>query len=416
MENSAELNILTHIEQKISALGNSTCLLSLNAASLGVAVDLCRSKRWMELLLDEWKECLPLGEAHDLNFTAWGNKVFQMLQEVRRVYSLHHLQVNLYEYESETFLAFEEEQQKVGVYDSDLSVLSMVDGTSVPRILICALRSLSEVLMRISEFLNSPTEELIASSFRKWEENYRKHYQPFCANGYKRWKIQYSKRTLKKYLQEKMAQELENFRSRFFNDDEFDQVFDTEQYSIDIDGLSRFLFTHAERFGVSHIDPSPMFSKELLDLFNFVELWRLMQYDLTPAKKRTEETVPVKDEIEEKVLLLVSKVEEFAVESWSTALPGLWKRIYHKFKDDISKPGPHEKFKEYSKKTVYCIIGHLKRKGVYSSSATNVAMTIRLEGSNNGMRKYVNNGLVELDDELARQLTEFIGAEMQRVA
>lgn len=70
----------------------------------------------------------------------------------------------------------------------------------------------------------------------------------------------------------------------FVNDDEFEQVFDVEQRTIDLDGLSRFLFTHAERFGVSFIGDRSMFSNELLQLFNFIELWKLMQADLVSPR------------------------------------------------------------------------------------------------------------------------------------
>ena len=77
---------------------------------------------------------------------------------------------------------------------------------------------------------------------------------------------------------------MEEFKKLFVNDDEFEQVFDVEQRTIDLDGLSRFLFTHAERFGVSFIDDRPMFSNELLQLFNFIELWKLMQADLVSPR------------------------------------------------------------------------------------------------------------------------------------
>lgn len=407
---------MNNIERKIGALGCSSCLLSLNATSLGVAVDACRSARYLELLLEQWQECLPLGEAHDVNFASWGTKVWQMMMEVRRVYSLHACDVNPYEYESESFQTFKEHQQEVYYLDGNLSVLQSVTGDDVPVILICAMRELHEVLMELSEFLNSPTEELIATSFQKWADNYKKHYQRKCGSAYHRWKIQYSLRTLKKHLQERMKEEVQAFKSRFINDDEFDLVFDMEQHNIDMDGLSRYLFTHAERFGVSYIDPKPMFSKELQELFNFIELWRLMQGDLQPAKKRGEQPAVAGDEVEEKVMQLVSKVYELSVEQWKAHLPGLWKRIYHKFRAEISKAGPHEKFREYSKKTIYCIIGHLKTKGVYRSSASNVEITRCLEGANNGMRKYVNNGLTELEDQLADRLMKFIGEELRQVA
>jgi len=416
MEKTGELNILENLERKMGALGGSSCLMSLNMMSLSMTIDVCRTARYFEMLLDQWQECLPLGHARDVNFSSWGGKIWDMMKEVHRVYGLHRVVLNLYEYEAESYVNFKEEQQQVGIYEATIRPAQLVEADHVPVILICSLRELAEVLMEISEFLNSPTEEQIAVSFQEWSENYRKHYQRSCANRYKRWKIQYSTRTLKKHLQERMAKETEEFKKLFVNDDEFEQVFDVEQRTIDLDGLSRFLFTHTERFGVSFIDARPMFSKELLQLFNFIELWRLIQTDMQSTKKRAEQTAVIKDEIEEKVMETVKKVEQLVVQKWSKHANVLWKKIYRTFKAEISKAGPHEKFKEYSKKTVYCIIGHLKSKGLYNKTATNVEVTKLLEGCNNGMRKYVNNGLQELEPALQERLKVFIHEEMKQIA
>ena len=390
--------------------------MSLNMMSLSMTIDVCRTARYFETLLEQWQECLPLGDARDVNFSSWGGKIWDMMKEVQRVFSLHCVNLNIYEYEAESYVNFKEEQQQVGIYETTIRPVQLIEADNVPVILICSLRELAEVLLEISEFLNSPTEEQIAVSFQKWSENYKKHYQRSCANRYKRWKIQYSTRTLKKHVQERIAKETEEFKRLFVNDDEFEQVFDVEQRTIDLDGLSRFLFTHAERFGVSFIDDRPMFSKELLQLFNFIELWKLMQADMQSPKKRAEQTAVIKDEIEEKVMETVKKVEQLVVQDWSKHANVLWKKIYRTFKAEISKAGPHEKFKEYSKKTVYCIIGHLKSKGVYNKTATNVEVTKLLEGCNNGMRKYVNNGLQELEPALQERLKVFIHEEMKHIA
>ena len=416
MDKTGELNILENLERKMGALGGSACLMSLNMMSLSLTIDVCRTTRYFETLLDQWQECLPLGDGRDVNFSSWGGKIWDMMKEVHRVYSLHNVSLNLYEYEAESYVNFKEEQQQVGIYEATIRPVQLVKADHVPVILICSLRELAEVLMEISEFLNSPTEEQIAVSFLKWSENYKKHYQRSCANRYKRWKIQYSTRTLKKHVQERIAKETEEFKKLFVNDDEFEQVFDVEQRTIDLDGLSRFLFTHAERFGVSFIDDRPMFSTELLQLFNFIELWKLMQADLQSPKKRSEQPVVAKDEIEEKVMDAVKKVEHLVAQEWSKHVNGLWKKTYRTFKAEISKAGPHEKFKEYSKKTVYCIIGYLKSNGVYDNSKTNVEVTKLLEGCNNGMRKYINNGLGELDLALQKRLKDFFSEEMKQIA
>ena len=416
MDKTAELNILENLERKIGALGSCSCLMSLNMMGLGVTIDVCRTTRLFETLLEQWQECLPLGDARDVNFSSWGSKIWNMMQEVHKDYAIQRVYLNLYEYEAESYVNFKEEQQQVGIYEATIRPAQLVEAENVPVILICSLRELAEVMMKLSEFLNSPTEEQISVSFQKWSENYKKHYQRSCANRYKRWKIQYSTRTLKKHVQEKMAKELEEFKKLFVCDDEFEQVFDIEQRTIDIDGLSRFLFTHTERFGVSFIDSRPMFSKELLQLFNFIELWKLMQEDLQSTKKRVEQPAVIKDEIEEKVMEAVKKVEHLVAQEWSKHVNGLWKKTYRTFKAEISKAGPHEKFKEYSKKTVYCIIGYLKSNGVYDNSKTNVEVTKLLEGCNNGMRKYINNGLGELDLALQKRLKDFFSEEMKQIA
>ena len=214
MDKTGELNILENLERKMGALGGSSCLMSLNMMSLSMTIDVCRTARYFELLLDQWQECLPLGDARDVNFSSWGGKIWDMMKEVQRVFSLHCVNLNLYEYEAESYVNFKEEQQQVGIYEATIRPVQLIEADNVPVILICSLRELAEVLLEISEFLNSPTEEQIAVSFQKWSENYKKHYQRSCANRYKRWKIQYSTRTLKKHLQERMAKEMEEFKKK----------------------------------------------------------------------------------------------------------------------------------------------------------------------------------------------------------
>ncbi|MBR5396175.1 MAG: hypothetical protein IK144_13975 [Bacteroidaceae bacterium] len=418
MENTENYNLLSHLEQKCSVLRFSSCLMSLNAMSMSLAVDACRTARFFELLLEQWQECLPLGDAYDVNFSLWGQKTWEMIKQVGEAYSLNRLCVNIYEYETESYVDFKESQQSAGIYEATLQPLLQTDVKDVPRILVCSLRDLSEVLMEISEYLNSPTEELITTSYEKWVAAYKRHYQRTCRNQYKKWKIQYSARTLRKHLQERMSADLETFKKRFLNEDEFEQVFDTEQQKMDFDGMARFLFTHADRFGVSFIDERPMFSQELQELFNFVETWRLMEADLHPTKKRTEkqDKTPEIDELELKVNSILQSIEQLADASWAQHLPLLWKHIFMAYRSEIAKAGPHEKFKEFSKKTLYCIIGELKIRGVYRQDVTNVELSKALEGSNNGMRKYINNGLLELEPSLKENLGTFIGKEIEQIS
>ena len=418
MENNTnEYILLTNIEQKTEVMSHSSCLLLLNAMSMSLAVDACRVSKYFELLLEQWQECLPLGDAYDVNFSVWGNKIWEMMQKVRYAYSLNNVPLNIYVYHAESYLDFKEKQETVGPVDDSLLPLQQLNGREVADIVMCALRELSEVLMEISEFLNSPTEEQIAQSYDKWLACYKKHYQRKCRAAYNKWKIGFSSRTLKNRLQARMKNELEDFRSIFLNDDEFEQVYDAEQKTIDYDGLSRFLFTHADRFGVSHIDPRPMFSQELLTLFNMVETWRQMQSDLQPKKRPAEkaEAAPVVDDLEQKVSSLIAKIQHLVAEDWSQHLTTLWKHIYTNFRSEISRAGSREKFKEFSKKTLYCIIGHLKTKGVYQEEVTVLELTKLLEGVNNGMRKYLNNGLMELDQSLSVRIKSFVEQEMERL-
>ena len=56
-------------------------------------------------------------------------------------------------------------------------------------------------------------------------------------------------------------------------------------------------------------------------------------------------------------------------------------------------------------------MGHLKQRGVYEAM-DNVAFTRQLEGCNNGMRKYINNGLVELEDSLRTHVKRVLDQEL----
>lgn len=402
-------NLLTNIEQKTVCLGNSPCLLSLDAMSLSLAVDVCRLTKYFELLLESWQQCLPLGEACDVNFASWGGKTWEMMKTVRGAYLTNKVKVNLYEYESECYVDFKEVQQDVAYDKSSQSLFQDTKVQDIPTILICALRDLNEVLMEITEFLNSPTEELIEDSWRQWHENYRKHYLKGCQKEYQKWKISFSSRTLRKHLEDRRREVLEDFKKQFLNDDEFEQVFDSEQMSLDVDGLSRFLFTHADRFGVSHIDEGrPFFSKELGALFTFVEVWQMIENDLQTPKKRKEKASPQEDEVEAKVFAQLAKLNGMVSEEWQGQITTLWRHIYKEFRKEIAKAGPHEKFKEYSKKTLYCMVGYLKTKNVYRSDEADTNVTRMLEGKNNGMRKYINYGLAELDESLGKRVKEFI--------
>lgn len=410
--NTNTYRLLSWIERKMDALSSSSCLLSVNMMSVSLAVDVRRMVKYSETLLAQWQECLPLGDCHDVSFALWGEKMWVMMRNVCDVYRLHNVSINIYEFESSHYVRFKEMQDQIGPFDHTLLQLSDLGSTEIASILICALRELHEVMMKINEFLNSPTEELITRSYEQWEDCYRRHYLADYVRNYNTWKLQYTPRTLKKHLVERKKTEFENFRKLFINDDEFELVYDAEQKTIDTDGLSRFLFLHASnRFGVSYIDARPMYSQSLQAFFNFVELWHLIQLDLQSSRKNQEKANPTVNPTELKVKELVKKVHHLASDEWRKRLPDLWARIYREFHHEIEKAGSREKYKEFSKKTVYCIMGYLKMKGVYQK-VDNVAFTRLLEGTNNGMRKYINNGLVELVSPLRERVEKMLNHEL----
>ena len=135
MDKTGELNILENLERKMGVLGGSSCLMSLNMMSLSLTIDVCRTARYFELLLDQWQECLPLGHARDVNFSSSGGKIWDMMKEVHRVYSLHNVSLNLYEYEAESYINFKEEQQQVGVYEATIRPAQLVAADHDTRVL-----------------------------------------------------------------------------------------------------------------------------------------------------------------------------------------------------------------------------------------------------------------------------------------
>ena len=407
--------ILKNFERKVEALDCSSCMLALTMMSMSLAVDARRLTKYFLMMLDGWRKCLPLGDACDVNFTTWGHNVWELMQKVRQVYSQNKVQLNVYEYNSASYLEFKNRLEAAEGNDESMKALMMISGSEAGTILMCAMRELNEELMEISEFLNSPTEEQIASSFDQWMACYEEQYHKACLKRYNKWKLKFTPRTLKKNVKERMKIEVEEFRRMFQSDNEFELVYDTEQMEVDIEGVSRFLFTNPERFGVSHIDKRQAFSKELLKLFNFIDVWRMMQSDMQTKRKQGEKAAaPVVDELDQKVKVLLDKIRHLTADNWKQHLPKLWKSIFTTFRTEISNAGSHEKFQEFSKKTLYCIIGHLKQKGAYKQ-ISNLELTMTLEGMNNGMRKYLNSGLVELEQSLRERIESFVDQEMQRL-
>ena len=416
MDNQTQTyTILKNFERKVEALECSSCMLALTMMSMSLAVDARRLTKYFLIMLDGWRKCLPLGDACDVNFTTWGHNVWELMQKVRQVYSQNKVQLNVYEYNSASYQEFKNRLEAAEGNGESMKALMMISGSEAGTILMCAMRELNEELMEISEFLNSPTEEQIASSFGQWMACYEEQYHKACLKRYNKWKLKFTPRTLRKNVKDRMKIEVEEFRRMFQSDNEFELVYDTEQMEVDIEGVSRFLFTNPERFGVSHIDKRQAFSKELLKLFNFIDTWRMMQSDMQTKRKQGEKAAaPVVDELDQKVKVLLDKIRHLTADNWKQHLPKLWKSIFTTFRTEISKAGSHEKFQEFSKKTLYCIIGHLKQKGAYKQ-ISNLELTMTLEGMNNGMRKYLNSGLVELEQSLRERIESFVDQEMRRL-
>jgi len=330
------------------------------------------------------------------------------MNEVRRAYKNNGGDVYLYESEKLAYLEFKKLQQAVKWNEATFAPYHNVEARQVPAILTLALYDLLIVMDNILMFLNSPTEELIIRSYDKWAACYKDLHMQTCHASYRKWKIQYNDRTLHKHLKERMEKELSKFKGNLRDEDEFDLVFDTEHNQIDVDGFARFLFTNPNRFGVSLIDPTPLFSMELCNLFDFMETWKLMQADMQPQKKPSAKA-PAADELEQKVMALTGKVKHLVADKWSDRIDDLWMGIIKYFRKEIGKAGTREIFKDYSKKTVYCIIGHLKSKGVYRKNVTNSTFAQLLEdGQQNGLRKYVNNGLSELNGALKERIEVYL--------
>ncbi len=409
-------NNLLNIEKKVETMKDGSCLLSLNLVALSLSVDAYRTAKYFKQRLEQWQSCLPLGEAGDVNFAGWSSRIRHFILDIRSAYNIYKVQQNPHDDDRDSFPVLKERLQSINIYDGSMQIFSEIDGKDVPGIVVCALRELSDILLEINEFLNSPTEEMIAVSYEKWQSEYRKHYLRKFRKDYNNWKIQYSTRMLKKNLVKRRKEELDKFRTLFVSDDEFEQVFDVEQQNIDNDGLSRFLFTHSERFGESYMGARPMLSKEVVSLFDFVEFWQQIKADFQPVKKRTEksaEKAAEEDSLMTQIDKVVERVEHLTTEKWEGRIVHLWHGIVKTFHQEIATAGPHEKFRDFSKKTVYSIIGHLKQCGVYRSNVANAEVTRLLEdGKNTGMRKYVNNGLEELDTDLRDKLRAHIADQM----
>ena len=145
MDNQTQTyTILKNFERKVEALDCSSCMLSLTMMSMSLAVDARRLTKYFLMKLDDWRKCLPLGDACDVNFTTWGQNVWELMQKVRKVYSQNKVQLNLYEYNSASYLEFKNSLEAVEESDKSMKALMMISGSEAGTILMCAMRELNE--------------------------------------------------------------------------------------------------------------------------------------------------------------------------------------------------------------------------------------------------------------------------------
>ena len=402
--------LLDTIGREVEAADGEHRRLSLECLCRAMAVDVVLATGYFGELLTAWRQCLPLGEVSDVTFSRSGSHLQRWVSVVTAGYRRVGVKVDTDACDRETLTAF---RVWVAATADSGDGLSLPEGCDVATVLVSALHELSETLTAISRLLAKPTEKQIARSYERWKEFHHQQHSQELQEEYDQWKVQYPPRLLRRHLKARMATEKEAFRQLFRDADEFEQVFDSDCNAVDDDGLGRFLFTHSDRFGSSSLrQPFPYFSDQLRQVFDFVALWEWLRADLTPESvRKKEEAKSQTDALEAMVMGYVEKVQHLVTDGWRPRHHDLWRKIYKTFKKEISKAGPHEKFKEFSKKTVCCILGHLKQRGVYED-LDNVAFTRQLEGCNNGMRKYINNGLVELEDSLRAHVKRVLDQEL----
>ena len=403
--------LLDTIAHEVEAADGEHRRLSLECLCRGMAVDAVLATGYFGELLTAWRQCLPLGEVSDVTFSQSGSLLQRWISVVAARLRRVGVKVDANVCDRDMLTAFKE---WVAATADSADGLSQPEGCDVATVLVSALHELSETLTAISRLLAKPTEKQIARSYERWKEFHHQQLSQELQEEYDQWKVQYPPRLLRRHLKERMAAEKEAFRQSFRDADEFEQVFDSERNAVDDDGLGRFLFTHSDRFGSSSLrQPFPYFSEQLRQVFDFVALWEWLCADLMPeSARKKEEAKSQPDALEATVMGYVAKVQHLVTDGWKPRHHDLWQKILKTFRKEITRASPHEMFKEFSKKTVCCILGHLKQHGVYED-VDNVAFTRQLEGCNNYLRKYINNGLVELEDSLRTHVKRVLDQELQ---
>ena len=383
--------LLETIEREVEAADGEHRRLSLECLCRGMAVDVVLATGYFGELLTAWRQCLPLGEVSDVTFSQSASRLQRWISVVTASYRRVGVKVDADASNREMLTAFRE---WVAATADGADGQPQPENCDVATVLVSALHELSDTLTTIARLLAKPTVKQIARSFERWKEFHKMYCSQELQEEYDQWKVQYPPRLLRRHLKERMVTEKEAFRQLFHDADEFEQVFDSECNAVDD-------------------QPFPYFSDQLRRVFDFVALWDWLRADLTPESvRKKEEAKSQTDAMEVMVMDYVEKVQHLVTDGWKPRHHDLWQKILKTFKKEISKAGPHEKFKEFSKKTVCCILGHLKQHGVYED-VDNVAFTRQLEGCNNYLRKYINNGLVELEDSLRTHVKRVLDQELQ---
>ena len=411
---SSEYSKLERVRLAVSLTEGCESLLSLNAVCLDVAIEACEAHGALDFDYVMWKGVLPLGEALDVNFNAWGGKLWWMLQAVSNAYKRMNVECNSLAMDTESYVRFKDSYR-----NGSLEALVSIGSENIPNVAICAIRELYELVMNIAELLNNPSEELITQSFESWFNNYQQVFGPECRKVYCRWKNYFGKRTRRKHLMERREKDLASLKKLYFQDkdDEFEEVFDPQNNCFDMDGIAHYLFKNPRVFGFSSTEPNCGISKELHEFFDYLERWRMMEEDLRPRaqKGQKEREEKKRDTAADEVLEYVGRIGGFAAKGWETNIHALWQKIVRRFAAQIMQAGKRETFKKFSKKTVCCIVGHLKKLGIYENVPT-AKMVVELEGKNTALRNYLGSGLAELNEDTQKEIKAYISEAIKQCA
>ena len=288
---------------------------------------------------------------------------------------------------------------------------------NTPESLRDVFNEIADTLLRIDEAVIYPSDEFLSEIYTTLLKFYDRKNKRKIKGEYNIWRSHYSSRLLPKRLRERMEVEKEQLENNIGKYSYY-EVFDSEKDEVDTEGVARYVLSCSHGQNEDSVCEGLDFNNGCCrHIYQFIVIFDLLKTDLKGKKKteKIDKIVGVEDELEPQVKAYVEKVHQLVSNPYAKHLTKLWQKIYKKFRHEIATPGSREKFKEFSKKKLCCIIGHLKSKGVYRN-VTDVEVTKLLEGSNNGMRKYVNSGLVELIPSLKERIEAFISSELQGLA